>query len=252
MNQYIDFKKYLQTEIGDDYYVSNERNLDSTDDKINIIVKALAGNVYNDSATIPYQIEIFTSDPEKVLKDFNLFASSHNNKSFISIMEGKLYNIIGVYTTPTIMDSDIDFIDNHFTRIVVFANMFIMFDLVNVGKLTIDGEEIEILNGSISYNTELHSQRISGNEHNINYKQASNISLSFTMINKDGIFSRKLSALRKGLIKGNTIFEVQLFLTNSTQETYQMIVNSSVLTWQRSALPSVNVSMMEGDFNATS
>lgn len=252
MNQYLDFKSYLQKELGEGYYVSNERNLDASDDKINVIVKALSGSVYDNSASIPYQIEIFTSEPEFVMQEFSRFASNHNNKSFISIMDDKMYSVMGFYTTPVVMESDIDYIDNHYSRVLVFANLFIMFDLVNVGKLTIDGEEMEILNGTIAYNAEIHSQRKSGLENNINYKSASNINLTFTLVHKDTLFTRKLSQIRKGLLPGNTIFEVELTLTNNNKETYQMIVNSHTFTWARSAMPSLNVSLMEGDSNAIS
>lgn len=252
MNQYFNFKEHLQNKLGASYYVSNERNLDSNDGRINVIIKALSGNVFDDSASIPYQIEIFTTDPEKVMFDFSKLASENNNKSFVSISEEKMYNIVAFYTTPTIMESDIEYLDNHYSRLVVFANMFIMFDLANVGKVTIDGEELEILNGTISYVSEVHSERLSGRENNINNKRASSVNLTFTLVHKDNLFTRKLSQIRKGNLSGNTSFEVQIYLTNNNIETYQMIVNSHTLTWARSAMPSLNVSLMEGGLNAIS
>lgn len=245
--QYVDFSSHFQTLINaiepNKYHVSNERNLDGEMDG-DIVVSALSGIVNKNSATIPYQIDIFTYDPEGTMNALTKLSHTYNKTSFTSLQDQKLYTIYQYYNTPVDMDKDIEVGADHLSRIVVFAQLFIMFQVSNVKKITIDGEEIETLDGTIGYVAETHSNRISGQQMNKSKKKASTLSLSFRMVSKDSVFGRKLFLIETGQLEGNTSFTVVIEKTNGQTATLVMFVPTATTSWADNQLPSDQVSMM--------
>ena len=255
MKQFVDFRKYLQEKIdaiiSGVFSVATERNLNSDFIDGEVVVSAMAGAVYEDSATIPYEIDIFTSDPEGAIDYFTALAKENNNKPFQTIInEGtadtpdfKQYTIIPYFQTPVTMDKGLAYGTDHYAKVVMFANLVILFQVSNVASITIDGEEIKFIDGSFSYATELQSSRVSGVELNKSKKKAATISLNFKMINKDTLFSRNIWNVMIGNKPGNTSFSVTITLTNGMSATLKMLLNTNVLAFARQQLSTDNISL---------
>lgn len=244
--QYVDFTQHLQgilnTLSPNTYKVSNERNLDGEMNG-DVIVSALSGTPNKNSAIIPYQIDIFTYDPEEAMNVFTKLAKTYNKTSFTSTQNETLYTIFQYYNTPVDMDKDIEVGSNHLSRIVVFASLYIFFGVSNVKSITIDNEDIETLNGTLGYMAELHSNRQSGVEMNKNRKRTSALSLNFQMVSKDSIFGRKVFLIETGQLSGNTSFNVVIEKTNGQTATLTMIITAITSSWGDNSLPSEQISM---------
>lgn len=267
MKQFVDFVKWLQEKLNAlqaGFTVSSERALDSNFFENEVVACQLSGSVYDESANIPYQIDITTSDINNAMDVFTTLAKSENNKPFTSIInEGsednpnyKSYTVIPYFQTPVVMDKDLELGANHFSRIVVFVNLVILFQVSNVSEITIDGESIAFLEGTFGYIAELVSNRVSGQELNVSKKKASSTNLSFRIVNKDTAFTRKLFNIATGVLKGNTKFSVVFKLTNGQQANLNMVVGTSTLSFARQQLASYNVGLFlydsRGDDNASS
>lgn len=267
MKQFVDFITWLQTKLNAlqaGFKVSSERALDSDFFENEVVASQLAGSVYDESANIPYQIDITTSDIDNAMGVFTTLAKNENNKSFVSIInEGteddpdfKNYTVIPYFQTPVVMDKDLEIGSNHYSRIVVFVNLVILFQVSNVSEITIDSESIGFLEGTFGYTAELVSNRVSGQELNVSKKKASSTSLSFRIINKDTAFTRKLFNIAIGVLPGNTSFSVKLKLTNGQEANLNMVVGTSTLSFARQQLASYNVGLFlydsRGDNNASS
>lgn len=249
MSNFIDFKKYLQNELGDSFEVTDELNNDYfLFDKTAVVVRTLAGNVYDDSAQVPYQIEIYTDEPKEMIDYFTTFAKNHNNKFIDSIIqendEYKKYTILQSYTTPVVLQTDIEFGSRHFSKVVLFPTLFIMFNVRNVKSIKINDELQETINGSINYTTELYSSRISGQNLNIQNKKTSTTQLTFLMLNKSTIFGNQVSQIRQGKLSGNTKFNVEVVFNDDSVENYSMILQTASLSFARAALSTLNITMI--------
>lgn len=244
--QYVDFSQHLQGLLDalapNLFKVTNERNLDGDMDG-DVVVSALSGNINKNSATIPYQIDVFTYDPENTMNVFTKLAHTYNKTSFTNVQDEKLYTIFQYYNTPVDMDKDIEIGQNHLSRIVIFAQLYIMFQVSNVKKITIDNEEIETLNGTLAYVCETHSNRVSGVQMNKDKKKAATLQLTFAMISKDSVFGRKLFLISTGQLDGNTSFSVVVDKTNGQTATLTMMITGCTNSWGDNALPSDQVSM---------
>lgn len=265
--QFLDFVKYLQTKldaIQEGFSVSSERRIDSNFMEKEVVVSALSGNIFDESATIPYQIDITTSDIDNVNNVFTILARNENNRPFTNIVnEGteevpdmKRYEVTPYFNTPVVMEKDIEIGSDHYARVTVFVSLVILFNTTNVSSIEIDGEEIKFLDGTFNYVAELNSNRVSGEQLNKSKKRTSSISLAFRFVNRDNNFSRKLFRIAVGTLPGNTNFEVKVTLTNGLSATLEMIVGSSSLAFARQQLASYNISMYlydsRGDTNAAS
>lgn len=249
MANFIDFKTYLQNELGDKFEVTDELNNDYILlEKTPVVVRTLAGNVYDASAQIPYQLDIFTDKPKEIIDFFTNFAKTHNNTIINSVVqegdEFVNYSIVQNYTTPVVMQSDVEFGTQHYSRVVIFPTLFVMYNINNVKALKINDEPQEILNGSLNYTTELQSSRVSGANLNVQNKKTATTSLTFTMLNKTTIFGRNVALIRQGKEGGNLTFDVEITLTDDSIETYKMIITTAVLSFARASLPSLNITMM--------
>ena len=247
---FIDFKEYLQDKldgIQSGFSVSNERKLKSNFIDKEVVVTALAGTIYDDSATIPYQITITTLDPENAQNVFTRLAKENNNKSFTSIVqeegeeEAKMYSIVPIFQTPVVMDADIEVGSNHYARLVAFVNLTIWFDVSNVKKITIDNEEINFLNGSFGYTAELMSNRLSGQKLNKSTKKSSTAMLTFQAVNRNTNFYKNVFKTMVG--ERDTYFTVTIELTNNQTATMKMIIGTNTISFARSSLSSNNITL---------
>lgn len=248
---FVDFKKHLQELLDniaqDVFVVSNVRNLNTDKNKINVVVNALAGSVYENSATIPYEVEVVSNKPDRIIDIFTALAKERNNKSFIEVVEEesgvKEYTIFENYSTPTIIEKDANYNTNHICRLVMYVNLSVLFEVGNVSKIEIDSENVEFVNGVVSYGTENFSLRESGKELNSALKKTATTSLQITMVNKTSEFTKKLFKIMFGELSKNTIFNCKITLTNGIVGNLTMRIDSNSFNFARNtaSLPSLNV-----------
>ena len=260
--QYVDYKKKLQERLNNLYpnlfEVVNERNLAADGEKVQVVLRQLVGQVLGNSATIPFQMDIITDDPEKIMEIFTAYAKNFSNSQFNSIVnEGteqnpdlKTYLIIEYLNTPTVMEAIVDGYANKMSRIVLFSNLTVLKSVSNIKSLTIDDESIEFNNATISYMANIHENRISGEQLNKSKKREASVKIAFSLVNKDSVFGRKLFRIMFGLLDGNTKMDVKITLTNGLQANVPMIIDASTLTFSgkgQVSLPTDNVSLVVYD-----
>ena len=253
--QFVDFKNHLQEYLNnvatDTFEVSNTRDMVGKSDKISVVITALAGSVYKNSATIPYQIDVFASDPDQVCEIFTALAKEKNGKSFISIdeKEGKAYTIFEFYSTPAVAEKDVDFGINRYTRLVMFGNLNVLFEVGNVKSIEIDGEELEFASGNITYAVDNFNNRITGYELTGARKRSATTNLQLTMVNKSSIFTNKVLKIMLGQLSGKTIFECKIELTNGISATLPMTLQANAFQFAQNTanLPSFNLTLVVAD-----
>ena len=259
----VDLVKYLQEKLDEIapglYEVSSERNINANYKKNQVVISALSGNIYKNSSSLPYQIDIVTSDIASVMIDFTTLARNNNEVSYTQISQSQngdyqSSTITPFFQTPVTMEKDIEIGSNKFARLVVFATINETSNVNNIKSLEIDGEKIETLNASLNYTTELNTNRVSGQEMNKSKKKASSCSVTFTAINKVGVFFNKAFKVATGVLQGNTSFSVKVTLDNNLSSTFTMLISSYALGSERTKLPSVNIGLFlyddRGDSNA--
>lgn len=270
MAQFIEVDKWLQQKLDEiaganKFKVSNERALDS-DFEGEVVVSALSGTPYEESANIPYQIDVFSSDVEHTMDVLNTLSKAYSNVTFEQVIKvSKDGNNNDIYAhhiitplinTPVVMEKDIPNGSQHFARIVVFTTFLVFYSVNDIKELEIDGEKINMLNSSLNYVIEPFSQRVSGQELNKSKKKASTSSINFEMVNKDSVFGNKAFETWAGTLKGNTGFTVKVTLSNNKTATMKMMIGSCTLGHSRGKLPSLNVAMFiyddRGDQNNAS
>lgn len=267
MAQFIDVVKWLQGKLDElaagCFKVSNERSLDS-DFEGEVVVSALSGTPYEDSANIPYQIDVFTSNINSTMDVLNCLAKTVSNIPFEQIVVvGKdeeqhdifsMHVITPLLNTPVVMEKDIPNGSQHFARIVVFATFVVFYDTNNIKEIKIDDEVIKTLSSSLNYTTEMMSNRVSGQKLNKSKKKAATVSINFTMINKNGVFGSNVFKITTGQLDGNTPFTVKITMSDNSSATLKMILGNSSFGSVRGQLPSLNVAMFlyddRGDNNA--
>lgn len=261
----MDLVNYLQKKLDElspnAYIVSKERNIDADYSKHNVVVSALSGNVYKEAGSIPFQIEIVTSDIDKVMVDFTTLAKNNNNVSFTQVIkEGETnfqsITIIPFFNTPVVMEKDIAIGSDKYARIVVFASVNEQKNVNNIKKLEIDGEEQELLTGTFAYVVEANPTRKSGDILSKSKKRTASCTISFSTISKSNVFLNKGFKIATGTFSGNTSFNVAVTLDNGLSATLKMFISSYTFNTERAKLPLINVGLLiyddGGDTNATS
>lgn len=258
-----DIVKYLQEKLDaiapDVYSVSNERNVATDYSQIEVVVSALSGDIYKESSNIPYQIEIVTADIDRVMIDFTTLAKNNNNVSYTEIIaldedDYQSSTITPFFNSPVVIEKDIEIGSNRYARIVVFAQITEKFNVNNIKSLTIDGEAVDFLTGSFTYNAELNPSRVSGVELSKSKKKVASCSITIGMINAATVFTNKAFRVATGVLPGNTAFNVVVTLDNNLSATLKMLIGSYTLASERTKLPSINVGLFvyddRGDSNA--
>lgn len=236
---YCNYVDYLQNKLGDNFIVSNVRNIDANLEKTNVVITEMPGMVYENSANLAVQIDIYTNDADATSAILNAFCVANNNTTFIE----NGYTILQTYTTPSPFERDIQIGTNNYVRLMMIGNLYIMFNISAISKLTIDEEKCDFLNISIPYSITAHSKIIDGNELATNIKTAASVNLVFSCINKETIFINKIRLIRTGVILGNNVFAIKIKYINGIEENYNMIIQSATPTFTRDALPKYDIIM---------
>ena len=248
----MDLVKYLQEKLDamspGFYVVSKERNVDADYNLAQVVVSALSGNIYKESASIPYQIEIITNNIDKVFADFIVLAKDNNGKSHTQVTSNKneefaSETMIPYFNSPVVVDKELEIGSDKYARIVVFASVSEQENVNDIKKLVIDNEEIELLTSTCAYVTEADPIRISGQELTPSKKRTASSSITFSTINKSSVFLNKAFKIFCGQLSGNTPFEVKATLQNGLQATFTMFIGSYTLPTERGKLPAVNIGL---------
>lgn len=238
----LDIKEYLQSKLTPDFIISDTRDLDANlqnGDNHIIVITELASNILENSATLPYQFDIYTIDPDYVMNTFKTLSASINNKKFVA--DNVTY--VPFFMTPTPMDRDLSIGTNKYVRLVVFATMNALFNVNDIVSATINDEKFEIMSGTIAYTATLATTKVSGQEVSGNTKQLASVLVNLTFVpTSSSVFMNQLSQLRQGTLSGQTAFNVALTFTNGAVETYSMIVQSHSITSNRGLIPSLAIS----------
>lgn len=249
----MDLKKYIQEQLDiiapNRYKVSDERVLKSYFEG-EVVVSALVGsaNKYNESRT--YQLDVITANINETIDELKDFATKLSQTSFEDTTTDEQGNmeidfITQTWSTPVVSEKDIQVGSNHYTRITLFGNLFILKNASNVKKIEIDGENIDFENGTLAWSQTTFSNRVSERSNNKNVSEASSSALTFVMKSQVGQFANKLRNLRTGAIHRNTGFNVVITMSDDSTETYTMIVNQYQYQFNKSGTPSITIGLIE-------
>lgn len=251
--QLIDYKAHLESILNgilpNLFEVTDERNLNSDESKVNVVVKQLVGSVSDDTADIPFQLDIYTVDPKSVMDIFTAIAQKRNGKPFTTLSKNETgfreYIVYEYYKTPVVMEADVDLNLNHYARVVVYVNLTILKSVSNIKSISVDGEEIEFAEATLGYVAELYSNRVSGGELNENKKTSAGVSVTMTMVNKAKIFNNKCFLIATGQMSGATVFDVTLTTSNNLKANLKMVLQQTVLNGARNVpqLPTLQVTL---------
>jgi len=255
---FVILRDYLQQELDKiqvGFKVSKERALKTYFEK-EVVITQLVGTPSQFNATIPYQINVIASDIDNAMDVFTQFDKTHYKVAFDTTIDTNekdeygneifiTYNISQNWNTPTVIDNNLEVGSNHFARIIMFGSLFVLYNSSNVKQITIDGENIDFVNGSLIWQQTMRSDRKSGQSNNKNISEASAVSLSFQFPSQKGIFASKLSALRTGKILRTTAFAVKVVLSDESIEEYTMLVGTQTFTFAVSATPNYQIIMSE-------
>ena len=261
----MDLVQYLQNKLDTlspgAYEVSKERNIDADYSKHQVVVSALSGNLYKDAGTIPYQIEIITSDIDKVQADFLTIAKNNNSIPVTQVIQTgessyQSVTMIPFFNTPVVMDKELELGSDKYARIVAWVTVNEQQNVNNIKELKIDGEEQELLTGTFAYVVEAQPTRKSGDELSKSKKRTASSQITFSTISKSNVFLNKGFKIATGTLPGNTSFNVSIVLENGLSATLKMFINSYTFNTERAKLPLINVGLLiyddGGDANATS
>lgn len=249
---FINFVSYFEKKLKEitdiEFTISSERQLDTDDFNNEIVIKQLSGSTYNDSGNIPYEADIITNDPNSMMEIFTQFVLENTKKEFKELIKNKngefeSYSITPFFQTPVVVSPEERYGSNVSSRIVLFFNAFYVKGINDISLLKIDGEELRTLNSTISYVTEAHSNKISGEELNKLKKKYSTVGISFQIVSKSSVFTNKLFKIIFGEASGNTPFVVDIELINGLKFQLTMFLTSCNFNTAENQLPSINVSM---------
>lgn len=249
----FDLKTHLQQKLDSEYpnrfKVSNERSMD-TKFEGEVIVSQLVGNANSKNGNFTFQLDITTKEIDEVMSIFEKFAKENSQIPFDDVVknggETFINTITPTYSTPVVMEKDIQVGSNHYARIVVFVNAFILFNSSSVKKIEIDGEIIDFDSGTLTWQASAIANQRTSRSNSKSFAESSAVSLTFMMKSQLGQFANKLQSLRKGTLDRNAQkFIVKITLTNEEIEEYTMIVSNQAFSFGKSAIPTINVGMVE-------
>ena len=255
---FIDYAKKLQEYLDqlapNVFIVSSGKNLNvKVQDKVQVLVSYLQGGAQNeDSVSIPVMLKIYSCAElqQKVIGTFIALSKMKAQSFYTEMVEVKPNEVEEAHifekiTTPAVMQEDVQFgNNNHWTEYIAFCDIVALFGVGNLKSITIDGETISFLNGSLAFATQQFSNRDSGGPLNKQKNRTATTNLQFQLVFKTGVFSKKIWDLYWGDVDKNTIFMVDVELTNGyKKQNVAMCVNSDNLAVNKQipSLPSLNV-----------
>ena len=221
-------REYLKNILGDEYVVTNERNLEYDPDKINVVLNMLAGTEFDDVLAIPFQIYAFADDIDDTQDKLNTFVANYNRKTWQS---GDNY-IRNEFTQAQCVDKNVTGLSiNSAVEFFIGGSFLIYSNIVRLETLTIDGEEHKVFNYNLTSSPAIDS----ANEFNgdgdgaYSLKSTGGFTSSLetlVLYSKDTTFLNTCLNTHFGNNDSTTAFEMVFTFTNGLTFTRNMIVTS--------------------------
>ena len=155
--------------------------------------------------TQPVQVLVLTEQNEiEVSKSFfTEFAKRYNFKAYAEnyAEDGEIHNIWvkQQYSDPVVL-SNFNVVDYGYRSVLYIAtNLYIMYDIVDLKELKIDGTKYDVLNWNLSYNMTPNVQQTSGTNNFIakSVKSVSSLAINFTIPPVESLLLTKVLSIVK-------------------------------------------------------
>jgi len=244
--KYKYIKEYLKNILGDNYYVTNERNLEFQNGKINVIINSLSTTEFDGVSLLPVQMVFFSNDIDETQDALDDFVNTYNRKTWNI---GSEY-VRSEYSKAQCIDKNVPDISlNSPVRFLIYATFLVYSDINRLDSITIDGVEHKVFTYNLTY--EPSDQAGEEFEQNTNGPNAIKHIYSFTANNislvlysKNTDFLNTALDIQMGDTSPNTVFEVTFNFSNGTSYTREMLVGTySNLTTSENDIPKVQVTL---------
>lgn len=213
---------------------------------IYIVIKYLADSKSIGAVQQPVQMLILSEqnslDIAKAL--FDKFASDYNWK--VVIQDGEY--IKQQYTSPVVLSNFNPVLYGYRSVMYMTANLFVMSNIIDFRKITIDDLEIEPLNFGLSYSMTPNTQQTTVEEIASSVKNVSTISFAITVAMQNNTFVNKILNIIGETASGNDSFEIKLYVdkdsdTPTITKTVKLI--SAQITTAVNQIPGIQVGLMK-------
>lgn len=259
--QYFDAVEYFQKKLNvicmalgiDGYNVSAERKLDAVNAR-EVVISAMAGPVGAATATITYEVSVYTNNPDEVMNMLNELARTESGKTFTSEMETTdnevlSFSIIPSYMTPTIMDRDLEIGPNHGVRVIQYASFGILKNVLDVKDITYKGEKVEVAQSTLNYVAQLASNNKSGENLMKSTSSGAAFSLSLTMPSQSGVLALDVLSVLVGAKSKNFPFAISFKIggDNGIEVSKTFILSTATHNSVHGSVPSLQATFAEYD-----
>lgn len=240
---YLDF---LRAKLPQDWVITEELNSNwqQQNHQTTAILKAQTGTQYNGSKMQPIQLIVLSDDPLAVKEILDNFIAENNNKFMI---DGFSTYIKQYYYSPIVPTVDSPQGNKLVSQVIMTGTLLISENVSDIKELQINGENVEITEGSIGYTTESISQPVIFDDTNnltkAHVKKAT-ITFTFSCVNKYNFFTIFLRKCRLGQEDINKILNIAVkFTDNDTIENYNVKITSYSITNNQQSLPILNFTL---------
>lgn len=259
--QYFDAAAYFQAKLDaicdameiERYSVSNERKIDAANARI-VVVSAMAGPVGVVTAEITYEISVYTNAPEEVMAMLTQLAKTETGKTFTSESEDpdgnvSIYQCVGNYMTPTIMERDVEIGPNHGVRVVQYARFGILSDLLDIKTITYKGETVEFAQATTNFVSQMATNNRSGQSLMKNVATGAAVSVTLTVALQRTSLCIDVIKTMHGARNKNSAFALTISYGDSDGLEYSgnYVVQSATINTVKGSVPSLQVSFVEYD-----
>ena len=259
--QYFDAVQYFQSKLNvictalgfEEYNVSAERKLDAVNAR-EVVISAMAGPVGAATATITYEVSVYTNNPEEVMAMLTELARSESGSVFTSESETTggdvvTYSVVPSYMTPTIMDRDLEIGPNHGVRVVQYASFGILANVLDINSITYKGDDVIFAQATINFVSQLSANNKSGENLMKSTSTGAAISLSLTIPSQKGLLALDIISVMAGAKSKNSPFAISLRVGDENgvliDKTY--VLSTATLNSVRGSVPSLQATFAEYD-----
>lgn len=235
------YVKRLQTIFENRFLVFEEEKIDYNTGKDICLVKNYSSINYKSCIQFGLQLEFYTNDIPKTMKELSLWSWEQNETSFA--IENYPY-VKQLVTQPVNNSNFIQVHENYIGTIVLTVTLLASFNLTDVKEIYIDNELFNPNQITLSYNTTPDNQRNNTEELNSTIINESNLQCQVVFPCDNTNFMKKVRSIMFGKINKNSDFVVKLIYTDD--EEYELsfkLINES-LNAQRGVLTTTSVTLM--------
>lgn len=237
----MNYIEYLQNQLGSNYAVYSEVKQDADTSKNVAILTLISGTNYSNSIVETYSLQILTNEVVDAMDHL---------RNFTFLQNEKYIKINGFDSTKQLMNQPVNMSnfmmldENYKGTIQINITLIYSLNSSDIKEVTIDGEKIDIPQFTISYQTEVDNQKISGS--NLNKSNITKGNLLFS-INKPSDYSSLTSKLHQivyGMISGNTDFNLVIKYTNNEEYSLNVKLQSLSFNSEKSTTPMDSITLI--------